>query len=86
MYSINDKNDTNTYQLCKLKYYKLRMNLLLIYAKEHTNSHYIYIYIYIKKVEILLNISTTSFYKGTNCCTYCNKVVNNDIPYDEHLF
>jgi hypothetical protein len=58
------------------------MNLLLIYDEEHIKSHYIYI----KHDERLLNICTTSFYKNTNFCPYCNKIVNNDIPFEEHLF
>ena len=58
------------------------INLLLIYDEEHTKSHYIYI----KKLGNLLNICKTSFYKDKNFCPYCNKVVKNDIPFEEHLF
>ena len=39
-----------------------------------------------KKVERLLTISRTSFYKDKSFCPYCNTVVNNDIPFEEHLF
>jgi hypothetical protein len=81
-YTINKHNDVITHQLGNLKYHKIRINLLLIYDEEHTKSHFIYI----KTVERLLNISTTSLYKDKNCCPYCNKVVNNDIPFEEHLF
>ena len=39
-----------------------------------------------KEVGRLLNICKTSFYKDRNFCPYCNTVVNNDMPFDEHLF
>ena len=32
------------------------------------------------------NICNTSFYKDKGFCPYCNKPVNNDIPFGEHLF
>ena len=42
--------------------------------------------LYIEQVEILLTISTTPLHKDKNFCPYCNKVVNNNIPFDAHLF
>ena len=55
---------------------------------ENIQNHIIYIYIYrythIKQFEILLNMCITSLYNYKICCPYCNQVVHNDIPFEEH--
>ena len=45
---------------------------------------YTYLYVYLK-VERLFNKCKTPFHANTNFCPCCNKVINNDIPFEKHL-
>ena len=56
------------------------INLLLI-KDEHGNGHYIYI----KKLEALMNTTKNSQYKDRHFCPWCNKVMQKDEIYEEHL-